>query len=99
MQFRERSKTHVEELDVIQDLVVEGEIIAGDDIGTSILLELPVRSTESLSSFNERLNGDLPSPVSLSSFLELTVCSHTGKPENGSVTSQLLAHGVHNQAT
>jgi hypothetical protein len=40
--------TYSEQLDVIQDLVVEGEVIAGDDVDSGLLLYLPVLKAESL---------------------------------------------------
>jgi hypothetical protein len=58
---------------VVQNLVVEREVVAGNDVGASLLLELPVSSTEGLSGLEERLLGDLSTPVSLGGLLELTV--------------------------
>lgn len=77
-------KTYVEELDVVQDLVVEREVVGGDDVGTGILLELPVGGTESGSDGDELLLGDLAGPVGLGGLLELAVGSHAGEPEDGS---------------
>jgi len=41
------SDTYSEELDVVQDLVVEGEVIAGNDIDSSLFLDLPVLQAQS----------------------------------------------------
>ena len=70
---------------MVKDLIVVGEIVAGNDIGTGLLLGLPVGSTESLSDLQELSLRDLSAPVSFGSFLELTVGSHAGEPENGSI--------------
>jgi hypothetical protein len=63
---------------VVQNLVVERKVVAGDDVGTGILLQLPVSSTERLSSLEQRLLRDLSAPVSFGGFLELTVCYTRG---------------------
>jgi hypothetical protein len=55
--------THTKVLDVVQDVVVQGEVIAGDDIDTGILLDLPVSKTESLGLGEEIGLGDLAAPV------------------------------------
>lgn len=34
--------TYTEVLDVVQDLIVQGEVVAGDDVDTGIFLDLPV---------------------------------------------------------
>ena len=39
--------TYSEELNVVQDLVVEGEVIAGNDIDSGLFLYLPVLQTQS----------------------------------------------------
>lgn len=64
---------YVEELNVIQDLIIVGEIIAGNDIGTRLLLESPVGGSEVLSGLEERLDGDFAGPIRLGSLLEITV--------------------------
>jgi len=45
---RYKGKTYSKVLDVMKNLIVKCEIIAGDDINTSILLNLPMRETETL---------------------------------------------------
>jgi hypothetical protein len=47
----------------VEDLVVEGEVVAGDDVDTSILLDLPVSKTEALSLSEEVGLRDLSTPV------------------------------------
>ena len=79
------SEAYVEELDVVKDVIVVGEVVASNDLGTGILLGLPVGGTEALASLQKLLLGDLASPVGLGSLLELTVGSHAGEPENGAV--------------
>lgn len=66
-------QTYAEELDVIQDMIVEREVIAGNGTSAGVFLDLPVRSTKSLSGLFEVLGLELTGPVCLSSFLELTV--------------------------
>lgn len=70
------------ELDVVEDLVVESEVIAGNDLDTSILLDLPVLLTESLSLSQQLIPRDLVTPVSLGGLLEVTESSHTGETQN-----------------
>lgn len=67
---------------MVQDLVVEGKVVGGDDINTGILLDLPVSKTESLSLSNEVLLGDLVGPVSLGGLLEISQGSHTGETQD-----------------
>jgi hypothetical protein len=83
--------THAEELDVVEDLIVESKVVAGDDIDTSILLDLPVLSTESLSLAQELITRDLAAPVSLGGLLEVTELSHTGKTQNGATDIDVSA--------
>lgn len=77
-------KTYAEILNVGEDLVVEGEVIAGDDIDTGLLLDVPVLETQSLGLGEELCLGELAAPVSFGGLLQLTVCSHAGEPEDGS---------------
>ena len=44
-------------------MVVEGEVVAGDDIDTSILLDLPVGKTEPLGLGEKIRLGELSAPV------------------------------------
>lgn len=67
---------------MVQDLVVEGKVVGGDDINTSILLDLPVSKTESLSLSNEVFLGDLVGPVSFSGLLEISQGSHTRETQD-----------------
>jgi hypothetical protein len=65
--------TNIEQLDMIQDLVIEGKVIAGDDSSTSLLLEFPVSGTKVLAGFNQLIGRNLASPVGLCGLLELTI--------------------------
>lgn len=67
---------------MVEDLVVERKVIAGNDLDTSILLDLPVLQTESLSLFQEFITRDLVTPVSLGGLLEVTESSDTGETQN-----------------
>jgi hypothetical protein len=55
--------THAEVLDVREDLVVQSKVVAGDDVDTGILLDLPVGETESLGLLEELGLRDLAAPV------------------------------------
>ena len=48
---------------MVEDLVVESEVIAGDDIDTGILLDLPVGETKALGLLEELSLGELSTPV------------------------------------
>jgi hypothetical protein len=74
---------------MVQELVVEAEVIAGNDVDTGIPLDLPVRKSESLAFCKKLLLRQFTAPVSLGGLLELTVGPHAGKPENGSVWETL----------
>lgn len=63
--------TYIEELDVVEDVVVEGEVVRRDDVDTGILLDLPVGETEPLALSEEILLRDLVGPVSLIRLLEV----------------------------
>ena len=77
-------QTYAEILDVGKDLIVEGEVIAGDDIDTSLLLDIPVLKTKSLCLREEVGLGELASPVSFGGLLQVTVYSHAGETEDRS---------------
>lgn len=65
-QFKEgyvEDVTHTKVLDVAEDLVVQGEVVAGDDVDTGILLDLPVGKTEALGLSEEVGLGQLATPV------------------------------------
>ena len=79
-----RTVTHTEELDVVKNVVVEGEIIARDNIDAGLLLYLPVGKTETLALSEKVFLGQLSAPVGFSGFLEVTVYSHTGETEDRS---------------
>lgn len=77
-----RCGTHVEELDVVEEVVVESEVVAGDNIDTGILLDLPVSKTETLGLLDELVAGELVSPVRLVGLLQVTVRAHAGETEH-----------------
>lgn len=58
---------------MIQNVIVEREVIAGNCTSAGVLLDLPVCSTEGLSGLFEVFDLDLTTPVSLSGLLELAV--------------------------
>lgn len=67
---------------MVEKVVVEGEVVAGDDIDTGIFLDLPVLETETLGLLEELIARELVSPVSLVGLLELTVRTHAGETEH-----------------
>ena len=71
--------THVEELDVVEDMVVVGKVVGGDDVDTGILLDLPVGETEPLGLGEESLLVELASPVGLVGLLEVPKDTHAAR--------------------
>jgi hypothetical protein len=66
------SKTYIEELNVVEDMVVEGEVVGRDDVNACILLNLPVGKSESLGLGKEVFSGELIRPVCLSGLFEIS---------------------------
>lgn len=58
-----RRDTYTKVLDLMKDMVVESKVVAGDDIDTSILLDLPVSKTEALGLSKKVRLRDLSTPV------------------------------------
>jgi hypothetical protein len=79
-----RKKTYTEVLDLVEDLIVESEVIAGDDIDASLLLDVPVFKTESLGLAQELSLGELTTPVCFGRLLQVTVDTHTRETEDRS---------------
>ena len=77
-------KTDVEELNMIENMIVKGEVVAGNDIDSSLLLDVPVLQTETLSLGEELILRELSTPVGLSGFLQVTVRTHAGEAEDRS---------------
>lgn len=63
--------TYVEELDVVQDVVVVGEVIGRDDVDASVLLDLPVGESQPLALGEEVSLRELFAPVGLVGLLEV----------------------------
>jgi hypothetical protein len=72
---------YIEHLDVVEDVVVEGEVVAGDDVDTGVLLDLPVLHPQALGLLQQLIPRELVRPVGLVRLLELTVRAHAGEPE------------------
>lgn len=70
-------------------LTVEGKVVAGDRVDTSLLDQAPVLSTETLALSEEVIARELATPVSLSGLLQVTDPTHTGETENGAAGGQL----------
>lgn len=62
-------------------MVVEGKVVAGNNVDTSILLDLPVLQSQTLSLLEQLVPRELVAPVGLVGLLELTVRAHAGEPE------------------
>lgn len=60
---RGRFVTYTKVLDVRENLVVQGEVVAGDDVDAGILLDLPVSETKSLGLSKKLSLRDLSTPV------------------------------------
>lgn len=73
---------HIEQLDVVEEVVVEGEVVAGNDVDAGVLLDLPVLETQSLGLLEQLVPRELVSPVCLISLLELAVSAHAGESED-----------------
>lgn len=68
----------------MENLVVESEVVAGDDIDAGLLLDVPVVETESLGLSEELSLGELSAPVCFSCLLQVAVDSHAGETEDRS---------------
>jgi hypothetical protein len=65
-------------------MVVEGKVVGGDDVDTSILLDLPVCQAEPLALSKEISLGDLVTPVGLIGLLEVTKDSNSPSSQSQS---------------
>jgi hypothetical protein len=74
--------TYVEKLDVVEDVVVESKVVAGDDIDASVLLDLPVLKADTLGLLQQVVLRELARPVGLVGLLQLTVAAHAGETED-----------------
>lgn len=73
---------------MVQDLVVEGKVVAGDEVDASLLLDIPVLETEPLTLAEKLIARDLAAPVRLSGLLELSEATHTREAENGAESTR-----------
>ena len=69
-------------LDVVEDVVVEGEVTAGDAVDTSSLLDLPVGQAQALGLGEKVGLGDLSAPV-----FGYSAIRRSRQSENGGLTS------------
>lgn len=76
-------RAYVEQLDVVKNVVVEGEVVAGNDVDASLLLDLPVSETQPLALGDDLVARDLAGPVGLVGLLQVTVHTHAGETEDG----------------
>jgi hypothetical protein len=56
-------QTYTKVLDVRENLIVQGEVVAGDDVDAGILLDLPVSQTKSLGLSKKLSLRELSTPV------------------------------------
>jgi len=68
-----------------KDLIIEGEIIARNDVNPRLLLDAPMLQTQSLRLTQQLRLRDLPGPICLRSLLQVAVDSHAGKTEDRTV--------------
>ena len=67
---------------MVKDLIVEGEVIARDEINAGVLLDLPVLETKALALAHQLITRELSTPVGLSSLLEVSQATHTREAEH-----------------
>jgi hypothetical protein len=84
-------KTYTKVLDLMENLIVEGEVIAGDDIDASLLLDVPVLKTKSLGLAQELSLGELAAPVRFRCLLQVPVDSHTRETEDRSAKDMYIS--------
>lgn len=76
---------------MVEDLIVEGEVIARNEINASVLLDLPVLETKALALAQQLIAGNLSTPVGLSSLLEVPQATHTREAEYRAAMQLVLA--------
>lgn len=55
MEGKSREMAYVEKLNVVEKVVVEGEVVAGNDLDAGIFLDLPVLKSQALAFLEEFL--------------------------------------------
>ena len=75
-------RTHAKELNVVQDLVVKGKVIAGNDVDASIFLDLPMLETKAFAFRQQVVARELASPVGFGGLLEVPKDSHAWEAQN-----------------
>ena len=63
-------------LDVVENLVVVREVIAGNNVHSCVFLDLPVLKSESLALCEEFFLGELVAPVRFGGLLQVTELAH-----------------------
>lgn len=84
-------ETYTKVLDLVENLIVESEVIAGNDIDAGILLDGPVCKTKSLGLSEEISLGELATPVCLSCLLQVTENTHARETENRSMADRKVS--------
>ena len=67
---------------MVQDMVVEGEVVAGDAVNADILLNPPVSKTESLGLCQQTIPRQFICPICLIGLLQLPVSAYAGEAKN-----------------
>lgn len=64
-------ESYPEKLDVIENLIIESEVIAGDEINAGIFLDLPVLQSKTLALREEIIPREFATPVGFSGLLQV----------------------------
>lgn len=67
---------------MVEDVVVESKVVAGDDVDAGILLDLPVGQTQTLALREEVLLAQLSTPVCFVGLLQVTQHAHARETED-----------------
>ncbi len=86
--------TYTKVLDLVKDLVVECEVITGNNIDPSLLLDVPMLKTKSFCLSKEVGLANLATPICFRSFLQLTVGAHARETEDRSTEQDIDQYTV-----
>jgi hypothetical protein len=67
---------------VVQDLVIEGKVIAGNDVDASIFLDLPMLETKAFAFCQQAIARQLAAPVGLGRLFQVPKDSHAWEAQN-----------------
>jgi hypothetical protein len=75
-------RTHAKELNVVQDLVIEGKVIAGNYVDASIFLDLPMLETKAFAFRQQAIARQLAGPVGFGGLFQVPKDSHAWEAQN-----------------